>query len=510
LSGAIVAFAFLHALLYSSLLPLWEGFDEAYHYGYVQDLALRRELPALERSTLNEEIWRSMQLAPASHLVARNTAGLTSYTDYFQLPESERRRRRDELARLASPLRAIRAGGRNYEAQQAPLAYLPLAAMEWMQRAAALPNRVWRLRVLASAASVALLAWATMRLGARLGLAPGYAGAALLLLFSTQNLYAAVAHVANDWLAVPLIALLLLAADAFRSAPGRRSAAIFALTLAAGLLAKSYFLVFIPCALALVWWYGRRHTPLFAALMLALAGPWYARNLALYGNLSGLQPAVAAIPRAAIVESIQSVNWPAALVGMARGALWNANNSFTTYSARTLNVVIALLAAGLFLLARRGRERAGRPAALVVLAGSAVFAVVPIYALALFGAQSGAAYPNANSWYSAGLLPGVYLLACAGFAAAGRVGRWLLRGLLALAAFVLAATYFAKLIPLYSGYDGAVRLSRLAELYGPLRGELFARLDQAALAPAGFVFALAAATAGCGAVLAWRTGRALE
>ncbi|MGE5644977.1 MAG: hypothetical protein ACM336_04210 [Acidobacteriota bacterium] len=35
----LAAFAVLSAVLYSALLPLWEGFDEPFHFAYVQYVA---------------------------------------------------------------------------------------------------------------------------------------------------------------------------------------------------------------------------------------------------------------------------------------------------------------------------------------------------------------------------------------------------------------------------------------------------------------------------------------
>jgi hypothetical protein len=211
-----------------------------------------------------------------------------------------------------------------------------------------------------------------------------------------------------------------------------------------------------------------------------------------------------------VIDSFLAVDWPAAIPGLARGALWNANNSFTTYSAGTLNLMLVLMAAGAVLLLRKWRELPGRPAALIVAGGSIVFTAIPVYAMVLFAVLFGREYPNANSWYSAGLLPGAFLLACAGCAEGGRAGRWLLRGLLAVSTVVLAGTYFAKLLPMYAGFAGAARLGRLAQIYGGQREELMARLGQSALGPAWFVLALAAATVLLGAALAWRTARALE
>lgn len=499
----IFGYGVLQALLFVSLLPLWEGVDEPYHYGYVTELAWRQSWPVSGKSSLDEGIRDSMRLAPASYLNQRNTPELTSFGEYFLLPETERADRRARLEAIRGPQNARPAAGGNYEAQQPPLAYLPLALLERLQAGAPLMRRVWVIRLAAAVAALGLLAWAVTRLAQGMRLPPAYASAALLLLMSTQGLYAAVAHAANDWLAVPLVAVLLVAGDRFVRSPGRGSAATLALALAAGLLSKAYFLVFVPPALALVLWRDRRQAAVFGALVAALAGPWYARNLALYGTLMGLQPAVASIPLETVAGSFLSRDWLTAIPGLARSVLWNGNASFTTYSAVTLNVMIGLLLAGVLLLVR---ERGGRTTATLVLSGSALFSAVPVYAMVLVGAPLGAMQPGAVSWYGAGLLAGVYLLACSGFAAGGRAGRWLLRGCLALSAVVVGGTYFAKLIPMYAGFPGPARLAGLAELYGRRAGELMSRLDQSAMAPGWLVIALAVATAGAAAGLAWKVG----
>ena len=68
---------------------------------------------------------------------------------------------------------------------------------------------------------------------------------------------------------------------------------LWCMVLAAGLLTKSYFLVFVPLYLfAAMAWYRKGTMPALGlvtllAIPLVLAGPWYVRNLTLYGNLSG-------------------------------------------------------------------------------------------------------------------------------------------------------------------------------------------------------------------------------
>jgi hypothetical protein len=285
---------------------------------------------------------------------------------------------------------------------------------------------------------------------------------------------------------------------------------VFALTLAAGLLTKSYFLVFVPFGVLLVLWVGRKQIWIFAALVAAVAGPWYARNLLLYDSITGFQASVRALPHADVMRAFWSVRWPSALLGLAHSALWNSNSSFTMFSQATLNVLLLLLAAGAALWLRGALRRQATPAAWLTVAGSAVFSVIPIYAMVFFGAAYGGISPNVNAWYSAGLLPGVFLLAMSGFSQGGRPGRWLARGTLAASVYVLALTYFAKLIPLYAGFEGRANLRFLSSLYFAQPAAVMARLGETAMLSGGVVVILALATTVWGVVLGCRLARGLD
>ena len=90
----LVCYGILNSVLYISLLPLWDGFDEPFHYGYVQHLSTGRGLPVLDRTALSDEIWESIKLAPASQYVVRNLPVALSFRDYFELTQADRRARR--------------------------------------------------------------------------------------------------------------------------------------------------------------------------------------------------------------------------------------------------------------------------------------------------------------------------------------------------------------------------------------------------------------------------------
>jgi hypothetical protein len=79
----LMVYAILNAVLYSMLLPLWEGFDEPFHFGYVQQLANGRAFPDARSARLSREAWQSIRLAPASDAVKANLPEVVTYSEYF-------------------------------------------------------------------------------------------------------------------------------------------------------------------------------------------------------------------------------------------------------------------------------------------------------------------------------------------------------------------------------------------------------------------------------------------
>ncbi len=113
----ILIYGILNGILYASLLPLWEGFDEAFHYGYVQLLSTRLEFPVLGRAAISEEIWRSLELVPVSHYLQPFTKAPVNFGQYFAFPQEERLSRRWQLQALpAREKYEAHESLRNYEA----------------------------------------------------------------------------------------------------------------------------------------------------------------------------------------------------------------------------------------------------------------------------------------------------------------------------------------------------------------------------------------------------------
>jgi hypothetical protein len=98
------------------LMPVWEGFDEPFHFGYVQHLANRNGFPDPRTSHLSQEVGSSLLLAPASLSVKRNLPTVTSYAQFFGGPEARREQTHQQLRRIDPGLRWQPSGFLDYEA----------------------------------------------------------------------------------------------------------------------------------------------------------------------------------------------------------------------------------------------------------------------------------------------------------------------------------------------------------------------------------------------------------
>ena len=455
--NAILIFGVVNACLYSALLPLWEGFDEAFHYAYVETLWQTRRLPVLGRTLIPHDVTRSFQLAPVSYVVHRVIPEAISYDGWLLLPQAEKEQRRRELELLRpDPGTGFRA---NYEAHQPPLAYIFLALLDWSMPRVPITVRVLVLRLFAAVCSTVLLYLGASRLCRALEVPEPFANATLFTIFCSEMVYATIAHVANDWLAVGLGALFLASLAEFVRKPAPRSAFSTALWLAAGLLTKAYFLTFALLTFAtiaiLIWRRRVRAKSMLAAtvLVLALAAPWYTRNLILYGNLSGTHEEFEGIGIKQALAAAPRINWVATTDFLARSSLWTGNNSFTSFSRSTLNIVLALL---LLAIAAWGvRRRAIQPAERTVFAAIVLFSIAVAYASCASFAHTNGNSAGASPWYTQVLLAPVLALAYLGMSRWKGFGPILGAGTVSIWAWVLIATWTVKLFPMYSGGGAA-------------------------------------------------------
>jgi hypothetical protein len=434
----------LSAAFYCALLPLWEGFDELYHYGYVQHVSTTWSMPVAGKTPVSRELWNSLDYVGVSHFLQPYfERPSTSFEDYFHLPGEQRIARRRALDSIPAALQREPSPRDNYEAKQSPIAYLLLAPFDRLMSNVPLPTRVLVLRLMLGIGSILLLWIGTRGLARRLGLSGAIEDAALFVIFSCQMLYGASCHIANDALLIPWTVFFINAVIDSWQAPSQRRTALVGVLMTAGLLLKASLLVFLPLALLIPkgW--------ISAVLMTVLAGPWYLRNLLLYHNVTATNDTTTGIGPAETIRAAFALPWPSSIAAMAHTALWTGNSSFTTFSASTLNIVLALLAVAAILYALRFRRTI---AELVTLASIALGCLgLALVTIAFFVSTKGA-INAAMPWYMQILLAPVVLLCFLGLSRWRRVGRWIAMATVLLWAYFAGASWVAKLVPLYGGF----------------------------------------------------------
>jgi hypothetical protein len=165
----LIAYALVNGTLYSVLLPLWESFDEPFHFAYVQQLANLQGLPDARTARLSAEVVASLTLAPASESVKLNLPQVTSYAQYFSWPAERRAEIQHQLRAIPKQLRWDSSeDSLNYEALHPPLVYIFLAFPERLLARVSLPVRVATLRIMAAVAGALLLLSGAARLFSQL------------------------------------------------------------------------------------------------------------------------------------------------------------------------------------------------------------------------------------------------------------------------------------------------------------------------------------------------------
>ena len=86
---------------------------------------------------------------------------------------------------------------------------------------------------------------------------------------------------------------------------------------------------------------------------------------------------------------------------------------------------------------------------------------------------------------------------------------WAACACLAVSLYITAATWFAKLLPAYAGYDSRARPAAVFDLYAHHLRELMARSGESSLAGGGSLVLLAAASTVAAAMLAVQICRAM-
>jgi len=206
--------------------------------------------------------------------------------------------------------------------------------------------------------------------------------------------------------------------------------------------------------------------------------------MALYGNLSGMQLTVRQGSLRELASAAFRVPWGRMLLPTARASLWTGNNSFTAFSAITIALMLAAMAA-----ARRNPpsvpERLAL-AALVCFAAGLAYSAVAGFCYGRGG--SAIIYP----WHTQPLVPIVLCLLFLGLARGRLAGRIVAIASVCLWAYVISATYVAKLIPFYSGYAGRAKVATIIRWYLGSFAAVREALENTAMRGPGVLFGLTA------------------
>jgi hypothetical protein len=338
----------IRGVYYSVQLPLWEGLDEWAHFAALEWFAEHGRMPT-RGDLVSDEVVRSLELAPLAWSNNGWVVGAVNHDDFWRLPAAERARRRAELARLTAAYRRTgelpSAIQRQYEAQQPPLYYALLAIPYRMTSACPIERQVLWLRCLSLLlASAAIpLAWSLAR-GLAASRRAAVPVAAFVAAMPVVPLY--FARVGNDALAFALMTLALWA---------RRRWVVAGIALGAAMLAKAYALALVPVFLLAAW----RDRKMLGALAvaLAIAGWWYAGNLASTGTLAGDQMAMTSNAGVgATFAAVPRVAWMRVLDSGAMTHVWIGGWSFLqvrSWMYRAWELVAILGLAGLLRLGRR-------------------------------------------------------------------------------------------------------------------------------------------------------------
>jgi hypothetical protein len=364
----LVILAFLlRGIFYCVEQPIWEGFDEWAHFGYVQSLAQHGHLPS-RTEAVSDMLRRSVELAPLSASAAEYSRESLTHDAFWRLSTEERLTRERQLEGLSPSYRGTGSHQvlREYEAQQPPLYYLILAPVYLCLRHASLATQVLTLRfvsLLISAIGIVLC----YKLALQIPASRRAAMPILVLVASWPAFLINVSRIGNDVLALTLGAAFMLSLFSIvLGAPKLRDWVVTGVLLGAALLAKSYMLALVPLlpVVALIearrcrsWrslpWKGLLVAFAFAGLV---AGWWYTGNYRATGTLSGEQidAAAAHVGFVGKLTAVRSIKWLSVLDAAATTHIWTGGWSFLTVRSwmdRTFECLAIIAGLGLVVLA---------------------------------------------------------------------------------------------------------------------------------------------------------------
>jgi 4-amino-4-deoxy-L-arabinose transferase-like glycosyltransferase len=464
-------------VFYSAVLPVWEGYDEPFHFAFVQYLVTNRHLP-VPADLVSREIQSSLHLLPLPWTLQKHgyPPPILTHDAFWRLDAQERQRLQQEFRRIPrewaweSSTEPIR----NYEAQQPPLYYvLFFPALRGMERLG-LASRVLLLRVLSVMVSSFVIPLGYL-VGRKVLRNETTALGIVALATMMPELMVNISRVGNESLAIVVYTLVVYVSLKVVDGPKRFCyLPLVGLLIGLGLLTKAYFLTALPTLFVILticlWRYPSYwkalawQSAVAACIILAVAGSWYWRAHQVLGSWSGLysDAALHGTPRLELLRQIWHVNWLSAVISVALSHIWYGAWSFLRVSNAVylaFGAVMVLVAVGTAILivkfwratTDKEWEAPSRDHFIIVTCFYAFFCLGLAYQVLTLYISEGVS--ASTGWYIYCLVIPELILVCSGLRAVlpSRLHPWILP--LLITAFALLDLYGMHflLIPYYSG-----------------------------------------------------------
>jgi hypothetical protein len=345
--AAIWCIFVVRGVFYSTVLPIWEGYDEPFHFAFVQYLVASNRFP-IPTTLVSREIQTSLYSLPLPWTLQKLASAnpVFSHDMFWKLECQQRENLQHQFRQIPKQWANESATEpiRNYESQQPPLYYvlfsLPLSNMGSLE----LVSRVWWLRVLS-----VLVASFVVPVGFLVGrtvLGNEMTALGIVMLATLMpELMVNISRVGNESLAIVLYTLLVYVTLKVIEGPKHFDyVPVVGLLLGLGLLTKAYFLTALPSlflilARCFVRWPGHRKALVLRSgvaitITAAIAGYWYWRAHRVLGSWSGLysEAALGSSSRFELFKQIWHVNWLSAVISIALSHIWYGAWSFLRVS----------------------------------------------------------------------------------------------------------------------------------------------------------------------------------
>ena len=498
----------LRGSFYSAILPIWEGYDEPYHFAAIQYVAANGTPPSLQ-TRISREVSASFHVLPLPWMLRLHGISPPVYThdDFWKLPEEQRAELQKSLhqippdfAKQPSPEALL-----NDEAQQPPLYYFLFSIPLRLAQDRSLESRVLILRLI----SIVVASFAlpigyliVKRVTGQSTIALAIVGLATMM----PELFIDISRVGNECLALFTYTGVIYLAVRVVEGPGQfRKMPFLGFLVGSGLLTKAYFVTALPAVLALALWCywkwprERRQLLLFSAIGLvsifAIAAPWYWHVHQLTGSWSGLaRETIVSSSPLGMMSQILQVNWISGIKSIVLSHIWFGGWSFLRVPEplyALFGIIFAFASLGLLISLYKHFKRKdyGR----LSVAPSTGYLVVLLSFCGFFGLGLGydilltyvsVGVSSSTGWYMYCLVVPELLLLYYGLQAVlpRRAHAWILPTLTTTFFLLDAYGIYFLLIPYYTGLifhpsaTGQVAPARAADLWHAGTAEIVQRL----------------------------------